>query len=112
MHTSFRDQLLTQIMTIITQARPLVDDIGRQDHDLASQTRRAISSIALNAAKGLGTQARNARLRFQSAHSSLSEARVALQLAVAWGYLDDARTQEVISLLQAVGGRLYGLARR
>ncbi|MGC4070135.1 MAG: four helix bundle protein [Polyangiaceae bacterium] len=112
MHTPLRNQLLQQIMGIVTQARPLVDVIARRDRDLASQTRRALSSIALNAAEGFGTQAGNARLRFQSAHGSLSEARVALELAVAWGYLDESRTTDVLSQLHAVGGRLYGLARR
>jgi four helix bundle protein len=112
MHTPLRNQLLEQIVRIITQARPLVDIIARRDRDLASQARRAFSSIALNAAEGFGTQAGNARLRFQSAHGSLSEARVALELAVAWGYLAQSQTAEVLSQLCALGGRLYGLARR
>ncbi|MGC4070679.1 MAG: four helix bundle protein [Polyangiaceae bacterium] len=112
MHTPLRDQLLTQIMSILAQARPLVDIIARRDRELASQARRALSSIALNAAEGFGTQAGNARLRFQSAHGSLSEARVALELAVVWGYLDESKTADLLAALHAVGGRLYGLARR
>ena len=88
MHTPLRHQFLQQILNIITQARPLVSTIARRDRDLASQVRRALSSIALNAAEGFGTEAGNARLRFQTAHGSLSEAEVALELAVAWGYLE------------------------
>ena len=112
MHTPLRLQLLQQILSIIVLARPLVDAIARRDRDLAAQARRALSSIALNAAEGFGTQAGNARLRFQTAHGSLSEAQVALELAVAWGYLEEQQTTAVLSALDALGGRLFGLSRR
>ncbi|HEY5956008.1 MAG TPA: four helix bundle protein [Polyangiaceae bacterium] len=112
MHTPLRHQLLQQILNVIAQARPLVDAIARRDRDLASQTRRALSSIALNCAEGFGSEAGNARLRFQTAHGSLSEAEVALQLAVAWGYVNEQQTTSVLSALHTLGGRLYGLSRR
>lgn len=112
MHTPLRHQLLQQILLIVGLARPLVEAIARRDRDLASQARRALSSIALNAAEGFGNQAGNARLRFQTAHGSLQEAQVALQLAVAWGYVDKQQTIRVLAALDAVGGRLYGLSRR
>ena len=112
MHTPLRHQILQQILNIIVQARPLVSTIARRDRDLASQVRRALSSIALNAAEGFGTEAGNARLRFQTAHGSLSEAEVALELAVAWGYLEKRQTSAVLAALSAVGGRLFGLSQR
>jgi four helix bundle protein len=112
MHTSLRQQLLEQILNIIALARPLVDAIARRDRNLADQARRALNSIALNAAEGFGTEAGNSRLRFQTAHGSLSEAEVALQLAVAWGYVDQQQTSAVLSALDALGGRLFGLSRR
>jgi four helix bundle protein len=111
MHTPLRHQLLPQIIATLAQARPLIDIIARRDRDLAAQARRALSSIALNAAEGFGTQAGNARLRFQSAHGSLSEAQIALKIAVAWGYLDESKTTEVLSQLDRLGGRLFGLCR-
>jgi four helix bundle protein len=89
----------------------LVDDIARRDRVLASQARRVLSSFALNAAEGFDTQAGNARLRFQSAHGSLYEACVALELAVAWGYLDEAKTADVLATLDGLGRRLYGLSK-
>src|SRR5512133_2758828 len=95
MHTPVRLQLQQQILTVIGSARPLVDTIARRDRDLASQARRALSSIALNSAEGFGTQAGNARLRFQTAHGSLKEAQIAIELAVAWGYIDQQQTTAV-----------------
>lgn len=112
MHTPLRQELLQQIITIIRLARPLVEAIARKDRDLSSQARRALSSIALNAAEGFGNRAGNARLRFQTAHGSLKEAQVALELAVAWGYIDQSQTTVVLRALDAVGGRLFGLSRR
>ncbi|MGC4067955.1 MAG: four helix bundle protein [Polyangiaceae bacterium] len=111
MHTPLRNQLLKVIIDVVAQARPLIDDNARRDRDLASQARRALSSIALNSAEGFGTQAGNARLRFQSAHGSLYEACVALELAVAWGYLDRSKTADVLATLDGLGRRLYGLSR-
>ena len=87
MHTTLRQQLLEQVITIIERARPFAAAVHRKDRDLASQLVRALNSIALNTAEGFGSQAGNARLRFQSAHGSLYEAQAALQLAAAWGYI-------------------------
>jgi hypothetical protein len=38
-----------------------------------------------------------ARLRFQTAHGSACEAQVALQLAVAWSYVNELQTTAVLS---------------
>jgi hypothetical protein len=35
-----------------------------------------------------------------------------LQLAAAWGYINDEPAQAVVADLGALGGRLYGLSRR
>jgi four helix bundle protein len=105
-------QPLEHALEVITLARPLVEAVGRRDRDLGAQLRRALSSIALNIAEATGNQAGNARLRYESARGSLYEARAALHVAVAWGYVsaDDAR--EGLESLHALGGRVFGLARR
>jgi hypothetical protein len=59
--------------------------VQRRDRDLASQLRRAISSIALNLAEGLGCTGGSARARFETARGSLNEAKTGIQVAVAWG---------------------------
>ena len=112
MHTPLRQQLLDQVLTIIERARPLLDAIARKDRDLASQLRRALNSIALNVAEGFGSQAGNARLRFQSAHGSLYEAQAALRLASAWGYIAPPQTAVAVAALNRLGARLYGLSQR
>jgi four helix bundle protein len=112
MHTPLRQQLLEQILTTITLARPLVAATAKRDRDLASQLRRALSSVALNLAEGFGTRGGNARLRFETAHGSLYEAQAALRVAAAWGYVDPRSMAATLAALDQFGARLYGLARR
>ncbi|MGC4070277.1 MAG: four helix bundle protein [Polyangiaceae bacterium] len=72
MDTPLRDQLLTQIMGILTQLDPWLDIIARRDRDLASQARRALSSIALNAAEGFARKRATRGFDFpSSAHAPL-----------------------------------------
>ncbi len=54
---SLRLSLLEQSLLIIGLAHPLVEAIARRDRDLASQARRALIGIALNAAEGSGNHA-------------------------------------------------------
>ena len=112
MHNTLRQQLLEQIIAIIERARPLLEAIRRKDRELASQLQRALNSIGLNIAEGFGSQAGNARLRFQSAHGSLYEAQAALRLAAAWGHIDGRSCAAVVQALDALGARLFGLSRR
>ena len=112
MHNPNGTSVLEHAIEIATLARPLVEVIQRRDRDLACQVRRAISSIALNAAEGRGAVAGNARLRFETALGSLYEAQAGFQLAVAWGYVHNSAAQELLASLHRLGGRLYGLIRR
>ena len=107
-----RQELLRQTLKLLRRARPLVEAVSRKDRDLGSQLLRALSSIPLNTAEGFGSTGGNARLRYRTALGSLYEAQVALAVASVWGYVDEARTAAVIAELEALGGRLYGLARR
>ena len=112
MHSPLRQQLLDSALLIISQARPLVDAVARRDRDLGSQLRRALSSVALNLAEGLGSAAGNARLRFESARGSLYEAQAGLRVAVAWDYIAAEDCSAVLSALEQLAGRIYGLIRR
>jgi four helix bundle protein len=112
MHTTLRQQLLELIVGIVADARPLVEAVRRKDRDLASQFQRALNSVALNVAEGFGSQAGNARLRFETARGSLYEAGAALELAAAWGYVSKRQAGSVVDALESYGGRLYGLSRR
>lgn len=111
MHIPLRQQLLEQVLHVIELARPLVAAVGRRDRDLASQIRRALSSVALNVAEGFGTAAGNSRLRFESARGSLYETQAGLRVAIAWGYLSAEEAAPMLEAVDRLGGRVFGLAR-
>ena len=91
--------------------RLLVDAVQRRDRDLGSQLRRALSSVPLNLAEGFGSTGGNARLRFQSAYGSLQEARTAIEVAVAWGYVTETLAAVPREALGRLSARIYGLLR-
>ena len=105
-------QPLDHALEVISLSRPLVEAVARRDRDLGAQLRRALSSIALNLAEASGNQAGNARLRYESARGSLYEARAALRVALAWGYVEAEAARGVLESMNDLGGRVFGLARR
>jgi four helix bundle protein len=112
MRTHLHQEVLEHAVHVIGLARPLVEAVGRRDRELASQLRRALSSIALNLAEGFGSEAGNARLRFESARGSLYEAQAGIRVAVAWGYVSGESARDALESMHALGGRVFGLARR
>jgi four helix bundle protein len=112
MRTHLHQDIVEHAVQVIALARPLVEAVARRDRELGSQLRRALSSVPLNLAEGLGVQAGNARLRFETARGSLAEARAAIRVAVAWGYLAEDSTRALLETLNLLGGRVFGLARR
>ena len=105
---------------VVALARPVVEAVQRKDRDLgswffnhssASQLRRAISSVVLNLAEGFGSSGGNVRLRFQTALGSLREARAAVRVAVAWGYVSDRAVEPLLAAMNRLGGRVFGLVR-
>ncbi len=112
MHSPIRQQLLDHSLQAISLVQPLLARITRRDRDLPSQLRRAMSSVSLNLAEGFGSQAGQARLRFETARGSLCESRTALRVAVAWGHLSAADVAAAEASLDTLGARLYGLCRR
>ena len=85
MHNPQSTSILEHALQIATLARSLVEAIQRRDRDLASQVRRAVSSIALNAAEAQGNAGGNTRVRLESALGSLYESQAGIRLAIAWG---------------------------
>lgn len=111
MHNSKSSSVEEHALGVIELARPLVEAVQRRDRDLASQLRRALSSIALNLAEGFGCSAGNRRLRFETALGSLRESQAAIRVALAWGYFSQSAAAETVASLQVLGGRVFGLAR-
>ena len=112
MHIPLRQQILEQVLYVIELAKPLVVSVSRRDRDLASQIRRALSSVALNLSEGFGSQAGNARLRFDCARGSLYEAHAGIRVAIAWGHLSSLEAARALEAIDQLGGRVYGLSRR
>ncbi len=96
-------------LEVITSLKPLMPRIGRHDRALAQQLRRASSSIALNICEAHHSDPGNRRARFHTAAGSASESRGALQVALAWGYLDDAQAQPALALLDRAIAMLWKL---
>src|SRR5687768_18304099 len=78
--------------------------VERHDRDLVRQLKRAASSVALNIAEGLGTQAGHRELRFRTALGSAREVQACLDVAGAWGYLgaSDSEARESADYVAAM----------
>ncbi len=68
--------------------------------------------MALNAAEGNASYGGNRATRFSTAAGSNDEARAALRVAVAWGYVEPGEAAEGDALLDRVGAMLYRLGAR
>ena len=112
MHTPIRYDVLEQVLSVVALSRPLVEAIQRKDRDLASQVRRALSSVGLNVSEGFGSASGHSRLRFETARGSLYEAQAGIRIAIAWGYFSEEQAAGALAAIDALGGRVYGLARR
>jgi four helix bundle protein len=93
-------RLIEALSTIV----PLID---RQDRDLASQIRRAATSVSLNLAEGSRSLKGNRQKHFSLAHGSANEVKAGLCVARAWGWIDGSdRALAVLDRLLALLWRL------
>ena len=104
-----RLQVHEMAITIIEALAPLAPLVARHDRDLASQLRRAASSMALNIAESEYSDPGNRRARLFTAAGSTNESRSALRVAVAWGYIPVGRATEVLAQLDQVMAILWRL---
>ena len=87
---------------LVRDLRPLMPAIARRDRSLAQQIRRSASSIALNIAEGECSDEGTARARYNSAAGSANETRTALQVASAWGYIEEERSRACLERIDRV----------
>ena len=93
---------------LVRALRPLVERMARRDRDLASQLRRAASSVPMNLAEGAARSGADRLHHYRIAAGSAAEIRTALILSEAWGLLDAPS----LSLSQALLDRVIAMLHR
>ena len=99
------------VLDLIRALRPLCAQIQRHSPDLADQLRRSASSIALNLGEGVRRTGRDKKRAYRIAAAEAQEAKVTLEVAFAWGWLDEPEVAAVRALTDRVGRVTYALAR-
>ena len=97
---------------LVRSLRSSVELLARKDAALADQLRRAGSSVLLNIAEGARRVGKDRAHHYRVAAGSAAEVAAALEVAAAWGYLDEAPLVEVRRLVDRELGLLWGLTRR
>jgi four helix bundle protein len=98
-------------LQLVRALREPLEEVRRRESDLASQARRAATSIALNISEGSRRVGRDRYHFFKIAAGSASEVDTALRVAEAWGFLDGAALAPIYLLLDRLGAMLYRLGR-
>ena len=85
-----RFQAYDAALGMVGALRPVLAQLAKGDRALADQVRRAGSSVALNLAEGNRRTGQDRLQFFRIAAGSAAEVRAALEVALAWGYIDAA----------------------
>jgi four helix bundle protein len=88
-----------ELLEIIRALRPVFEEIGRHDPDLARQGNRALPSAALNTAEGSRSRGKNRNARYSDAAGSLQESIAVLEVAEASGFLRGRPERELAKML-------------
>ena len=96
------------ILETIRSLRPIIAQLERRDPNLASQMRRACSSVALNVAEGMYSRGKNRIARYHTALGSMRETIAGIEVAVAMGYLREP-SPELVDRMNHVTGTLVRL---
>ena len=97
------------MLDAISTLRPMVSAIERHDRDLASQLRRAASSVVLNLAEGSGSFGGVRTSRYRTALGSARETVSCLQVAERFGYVE-AMPEALAAAMNHVIGTLVRVA--
>jgi four helix bundle protein len=84
--------------------------LARNDRSLENQLRRAMASVALNLAEGVGSFGGIKKQRYRTALGSLHEVVMALELARSFGYIQ-AIDSDLADNLARAGRMIAGLAK-
>ena len=99
-------------LQMLKRLKPLIDQVRRHDPSLADQMRRAGQSTFLNIAEGQSARGKNEAAKLQVALTECRETRAAVQLAVAWRYIEEAASAQVDDDLDQLAAMLWVLVHR
>ena len=102
------DRCLSTLKTL----KPLLDQVRRHDRSLADQMQRAAQSTFLNIAEAQSARGKNKAAKLQVALGESREARAALRLSVAWGYVRESDSATVDDALDQLAAMLWVLMHR
>jgi four helix bundle protein len=97
---------------LVGSVRSAIDRLAQKDASLADQLRRASSSVLLNIAEGARRVGKDRAHHYRIAAGSAAEVGAALDVASAWGYLDEGALDEIRRILDRELGLLWGLTRK
>jgi len=95
-------------LDLIRALAPLARKLATYDVTLTKQMRDAASSITQNLAEGSGRRGKDRKAHFRYAHGSVEEVIAVLDLAVAWGYVDET----AVAAARELAGRVRAMAFR
>ena len=98
------------VLELIRALRPLCERLRVRSPDLADQMRRAATSVALNLAEGVRRTGRDKKRAYRIAAAEAQETKAALEVALAWGWLDEPDLATARVLADRVGRVTYALA--
>jgi four helix bundle protein len=94
-------------LELIEALRPIVAAIAKVDPALATQLRRAATSVPLNLSEGNRREGRDRRQLWRVAAGSADEVRACLDAAVAWRAIDAERGRDALALIDRVVAMLW-----
>jgi four helix bundle protein len=103
-------KVYTVMIDVLRQLRPVLVQIERHDRDLGNQLRRASASVALNIAEAVASGRGTQTARFRTALGSARETGACLEVAMAFGYIDQVEGK-LLSRLDEVRAMLATLVR-
>ena len=91
------------ILEVVTDLKPVIEQLERRDADLARQMRRAACSVALNTAEGMHSRGKNRGARYHHALGSMRETLACIEVGKALGYVErpDVRLLDSIGRIMA-----------
>jgi four helix bundle protein len=98
-------------LKFIAALRPLLPMIARRDRSLLDQVRRAATSVASNVSDGNRRVGKDRIHLFRVAAGSAAEVQAQLEIAIAWGDIDQAAAKTPLELVDRVLAMLWKLTR-